>query len=368
VGCGIKPGGGWFIQDKAMRKSTFILALLGVMVLAFRNWEPGPEWPAHFPKPVYDFKRNVLRSETVQLGRALFYDPLLSANTAVSCASCHSQYTGFAHADHALSHGIFDSIGTRNAPALMNLAWQRSFMWDGAVNHLDVQALAPITNTKEMGETLPGVIRKLNTSAIYPALFYAAFGDSVITGQRILLALSQFQLTLISANSKYDSVKAGKAAFTPQQTRGYALFITHCNSCHREPLFTTGAFSSNGLPVDTTLNDYGRGAITHRSTDSLLFKIPTLRNIEFTYPYMHDGRFTRLSEVLTHYTSGIVLHKNLPASLRKPIMLSANERVDLTAFLLTLTDKKFLYNTAFSYPKEIFLPARRMTGISASQQ
>ncbi|MCA6365108.1 MAG: c-type cytochrome [Bacteroidetes bacterium] len=351
-----------------MRRSTVILCLLCAVIVAFRSWEPGPEWPAHFPKPVYDFRHNALRSETVQLGRALFYDPLLSASNAVSCASCHSQYNGFAHADHALSHGIYDSVGTRNAPALMNLAWQRSFMWDGAVNHLDVQALAPITHPKEMGETLPGVIKKLNASPLYPALFFAAFGDSAITGQRILLALSQFQLTLISSNSKYDSVKAGKATFNPQQARGYALFKTHCNTCHREPLFTTGAFSSNGLPVDTTLNDFGRGAITHRSSDSLQFKIPTLRNIEFTFPYMHDGRFTRLSQVLTHYTSGVVQHKNLPSSLQKPITLTPDEKVDLTAFLLTLTDKKFLYNPAFSYPKEIFTSPRRMPEISSSQQ
>ncbi|MCU0434517.1 MAG: c-type cytochrome [Bacteroidia bacterium] len=350
-----------------MRKSTLILGLLGVVILAFRSWNPGPATPAHFPKPVYDFARNPLRSETVQLGRALFYDPLLSVNNGISCASCHSQYNGFAHADHALSHGIFDSIGTRNAPALMNLAWQKSFMWDGAVNHLDVQALAPITHPKEMGETLNGVIKKLNASVIYPSLFYNAFGDSAITGQRVLLALSQFQLTLISANAKYDSVKAGKAVFTPQQQRGYALFKTHCNTCHREPMFTTGAFSSNGLPVDTTLNDYGRGAITHRSADSLLFKIPTLRNIEFTYPYMHDGRFTRLSQVLNHYTSGIVPHKNLPAELQKPISLSPEEKVDLTAFLLTLTDKKFLYNPAYSYPKEIFSRGRRNPASLSSQ-
>lgn len=351
-----------------MKKSTLIICVLCTMLAAFRSWAPEPERPAHFPKPVYDFGRNPLRSETIQLGRALFYDPLLSVNNAISCASCHSQYNGFAHADHALSHGIYDSIGTRNAPALMNLAWQTRFMWDGAVNHLDVQALAPITHPKEMGETLPAVLKKLSASALYPRLFFEAFGDSAITGQRMLLALAQFQLTLISAQSKYDSVMAGKATFTAQQQSGYALFCTHCNTCHREPLFTTGAFSSNGLPVDTTLNDYGRGSITKKSSDSLLFKIPTLRNIEFSYPYMHDGRFTRLSQVLTHYTSGIVTHKNLPASLQKPIVLSPDQKVDLTAFLLTLTDKKFLYNSAFSYPKEIFATQRMIPAGKSSQQ
>ncbi len=339
-----------------MKKHTLILLAVTALVMAFKAVQPGFDAPEHFPKPVYNFNKNPLRAETIQLGRALFYDPQLSRNGMISCASCHSQYTGFAHVDHDLSHGIDDQIGKRNAPALMNLAWQRSFMWDGAVNHLDVQALAPITHKKEMGETLKNVVNKLQQSSIYPGLFYSAYGDSAVTGERILLALSQFQLTLISASAKYDSVKTGTAKFTAKEERGYALFKANCNSCHREPLFTTGGFSSNGLRTDTTLNDYGRGAITGLSKDSLLFKIPTLRNIEFTYPYMHDGRFRKLSEVLTHYSTGIVHHKNLPAELQHPLALTPDERVDLTAFLLTLTDKKFLYNPAHSYPKTILSP------------
>jgi cytochrome c peroxidase len=350
-----------------MKKHTLILLSVTALVMAFRALQPGFEAPKHFPKPAYNFSKNPLRAETILLGRALFYDAQLSRNNMISCASCHSQYTGFAHVDHDLSHGIDDQIGKRNAPTLMNLAWQRSFMWDGAVNHLDVQALAPITHEKEMGETLKNVVNKLQQSSIYPGLFYSAFGDSAVTGERILLALSQFQLTFISAGAKYDSVTTGAAKFTAQEERGYTLFKSNCNSCHREPLFTTGGFSSNGLRIDTTLNDYGRGAITGISEDSLLFKIPTLRNIEFTYPYMHDGRFRKLSEVLAHYSTGIVQHKNLPAALQQPIVLTPNERVDLTAFLLTLTDKTFLYNPALSYPKTIFTAQRRIGAAASSQ-
>lgn len=310
--------------------------------------------PQNWPKPVYDFSKNPLTEEKIELGRALFYDPILSADNTISCANCHSQYSAFTHIDHALSHGIGDSIGTRNSPALMNLAWQNSFMWDGAINHLDMQALAPISHPNEMGEKIEHVPGKLQRSALYPSLFFKAFNDSVITGETTLKAIAQFMLTIVSANSKYDSVMSKQAAFTTQEQNGYQLFQKNCNSCHAEPLFTNGLFENNGLSLDTTLNDFGRMKITQNSDDSLKFKVPTLRNIEFSYPYMHDGRFKKLSDVLKHYTSGIHQSKTLAKQLQKPIILSSNERVDIIAFLLTLSDKEFLFNPAFSYPKNIF--------------
>jgi cytochrome c peroxidase len=311
--------------------------------------------PNGWPKPVYDFSKNPLNKNTIELGRALFYEPQLSRNNIVSCASCHSQYTAFTHVDHALSHGIEDKIGTRNSPALMNLAWQQLFMWDGAVNHLDVQALAPIANPVEMDENISNVAKKLQHSKYYPKLFYEAFGDSIITGEHTLKALSQFMLTLVSHNSKYDSVMRKEAEFTAQEKNGYLLFKKNCSSCHTEPLFTNNEFKSNGLPFDTTLNDYGRFGITKDTKDSLKFKVPSLRNIEFSYPYMHDGRFKKLSEVLKHYTSGVIHNASLSTELQHQITLNANERVDIVAFLLTLTDRSFLFNPNFSYPKNLFL-------------
>jgi cytochrome c peroxidase len=303
--------------------------------------------------PEYDFSKNPLTPEKVELGRVLFYDPILSQNNTISCASCHSQYSAFTHTDHALSHGIDEKMGTRNAPALMNLAWQNTFMWDGAVNHLDVQALAPIHNPVEMNETMRNVVTKLQRSNVYPALYQLAFGDSTITGEHTLKAIAQFMLTLVSANSKYDKVQRKEEEFTEQERKGYGLFKDHCVSCHTEPLFTTNTFANNGLSVDTTLNDVGRMSITHNPTDSLLFKIPTLRNIEFSYPYMHDGRFKTLTQVLNHYASGIRQSLTLSKEVQKPIMLSSNEKVDITAFLLTLTDKEFLFNPKLSYPSAI---------------
>lgn len=314
--------------------------------------------PENFPNPQYDFSHNPLSSSTIALGRALFYDPILSRDTTISCASCHSQYSAFTHVDHALSHGIEDKIGTRNSPALMNLAWHSSFMWDGAINHLDVQALAPISHPSEMDENISHVIEKLQVSSLYPSLFYKAFGDSLITGEHTLKALAQFMLTLVSSNSKYDSVMRKQAVFTLQEENGYRIFQQHCNSCHSEPLFTNLQFANNGLAMDTSLNDIGRMKITQSPLDSLCFKVPTLRNIEFSTPYMHDGRFKRLHEVLNHYAKGIQTSKTLAPQLSKPIQLSSNEKVDLTAFLLTLTDKHFLFNPEYSYPKEIFMPNR----------
>jgi len=305
--------------------------------------------PPHWPKPEYDFTKNPLTPEKVELGRVLFYDPILSRNNKISCASCHSPFTAFAHVDHALSHGIEDRIGTRNAPALMNLAWEKTFMWDGAINHLDMQPLSPITAKAEMDNDIAGVVKKLQQSPAYPALFLKAFGDSIVTGEHTLKALSQFTLTVVSANSKYDSVMRKQALFTAQEANGYKLFQKNCATCHREPLFTNLQFENNGLPVDTTLNDVGRFKITQRPEDSLRFKVPSLRNVEFTYPYMHDGRFKKLSQVMEHYTHGIKQSKTLSKPLLKPIVLSPNEKVDVVAFLLTLTDRSFLFNPRYSY-------------------
>ncbi|MBL7882634.1 MAG: c-type cytochrome, partial [Bacteroidia bacterium] len=232
-------------------------------------------------------------------------------------------------------------------------AWHKTFMWDGAVNHLDVQSLFPITHPAEMDEKIEHIVKKLQESTIYPALFNKAYNDSNITGERVLKSISQFMLTLISANSKYDSVMRKEKQFNEQEQKGYALFKQHCSTCHTEPLFTNLAFENNGLTIDTSLLDYGRIKITKKEEDSLKFKVPTLRNIEFSYPYMHDGRFKSISEVLKHYTNDVQHHPTTSDKV-KNIKLSSNEKVDLTSFLLTLTDKTFLFDKQHAYPKYIF--------------
>jgi len=310
--------------------------------------------PASWPAPVHDFERNPLDSSMVALGRALFYDPILSRDNTVSCASCHSPYNAFAHTDHKLSHGIGDSIGTRNAPALFNLAWQQDFMWDGAAHSLDAQALGPIEHVGEMDSDLKSIVERLKEDSKYVQGFSESGKE--LSGVSVLKALSQFQLTLISANSKYDRVKAGLDSFSIQENKGYALFKNNCNSCHAEPLFTNGKFASNGLPVDESLHDVGRYAVTLRREDSLQFKVPSLRNLKYSFPYMHDGRFASLGEVLKHYSSGIADHASTPKRLRNGLALDARQRTELLAFLKTLNDEAFVFNKAHQYPRSFFFP------------
>lgn len=339
-----------------MRLKLLIPAIL-VVIFSFTSLKVFElKFPSYFPKPVYDFKTNPLTPGTIELGKVLFYDPILSKDNTISCASCHSSYQAFAHTDHQLSHGINDLIGTRNAPALFNLAWHDKFMWDGAVNHLDVQALAPIAHPKEMAEKIENVVKKLQSAKLYPKLFLKAFKDSIITGELVLKALSQFQLTLVSAGSKYDRVKQNKAKFTEQEQNGYKLFLENCNACHTEPLFSNYKFANNGLNIDTTLKDQGRFTITKQTNDSLKFKVPSLRNLSYTNPYMHDGRFNKLNQVLNHYIS-IKESKVLSPELKKPIQLTSNQKTDLVAFLLTLNDSAFVFNPQHQYPKNIFIPA-----------
>lgn len=342
-----------------MKLKGIILLLMVLVAAGFRNMRTADlQYPSYFPDPAYNFEQNPLSPAKAELGRMLFFDPVLSKNNTISCASCHSPYNAFAHTDHDLSHGINDQIGTRNAPALFNLAWQSSFMWDGAINHLDMQALAPISNDKEMGETILHVTQKLNQIPAYRKMCYNAFNDSLITGERILKALAQFQLTLVSSGSKYDEIKKGNESFSLQEANGYKLFKQNCNSCHTEPLFSNYSFANNGLPQDSTLRDQGRYAVSQSDADSFLFKIPSLRNLSYTYPYMHDGRFKKLNEVLNHYTSDIHVSSTLSEELKIPIRLTSDEKTDLIAFLLTLNDKSFVFNPSHQFPKELLLTSK----------
>jgi cytochrome c peroxidase len=309
------------------------------------------DYPKSWPKPVYDFDKNPLTEEKFELGRKLFYDPILSRDGTISCASCHLQATGFTHIDHELSHGIDGEIGERNSLTLQNLAWNKSFMWDGGINHLDMQALAPITNKVEMDEEMDRVVFKLNQNALYQKLFKNAFDSDVITGQITLKAIAQFLVQLKTYNSKYDKVLKGEINFSDMEKKGYEIFKDKCASCHKEPLFTSSEYKNNGVEIDPTINDFGRMKITQKSSDSLLFKVPTLRNIEFSFPYMHDGRFSNLVEVMNHYSHGIKKSKTLSKELKKPLYLTDNQRTELIAFLRTLTDKEFLFNKKYGYPK-----------------
>lgn len=314
--------------------------------------------PANFPAPVYKFTGNEVTEEGFRLGRRLFYDPILSADNTISCGSCHIQAAAFTHHGHDLSHGIHDQLGTRNAPAIQNLAWYTSFMWDGGIPDLDLQPIAPITNPVEMGDTLQAVLNKLNNHPEYPALFERAFGKDKISTDLLMKALSQFMVMLVSSGSKYDKVMRHEGeTFSSEESRGYELFKANCASCHKEPLFTDMSFRNNGLPPGEE-PDQGRALVSVSETDRFRFKVPSLRNLKYTFPYMHDGRFYTLDEVLAHYTGGIRESATLDPLLRqqggKPgIPLSEQEKIYLKKFLATLNDSAFIKNPAFSEPEAL---------------
>lgn len=311
--------------------------------------------PKNFPKPFYTFKDNKLTTDIFLLGRELFYDEILSKDNTVSCASCHQRIAAFTHIDHTLSHGIYGRIGNRNIPSLQNLIWNNIFMWDGGINHIEVQPIGPITNRLEMDETLEGVVAKLKKSDKFKPLFAKAYNDTLITSERMLKALTQFMGLMISNNSKYDKYIAGKVEFTPEEEHGLQLFRAKCAACHTEPLFTDNSFRNSGLIPDSTLNDIGRGAITGKEEDKYFYKVPTLRNIEMTYPYMHDGRFRKLKDVLSFYTTAESHTAQADPLVAKIGVLTVEEKKAILSFLFTLTDKEFLYDRRFADPNMALL-------------
>lgn len=296
---------------------------------------------------------NPLIVERVELGEKLFHDPILSANNLVSCESCHS--SSFAHSDNRpQSSGIDGQLSRRHSMPIFNLAWKDQFFWDGRAASLREQALMPIEDPAEMGESLANVIDKLKADSEYPTAFARAFGSQAITPENIGLALESFLLSKTSYNSKFDQAIQGKATLSEQEQRGFELFMTEfeprsrqygadCFHCHGGTLFTDHRFHDNGLPEIN--NDRGRAEVTKQASDTFKFSTPSLRNVAITAPYMHDGRFETLEEVVEHYSSGVTQRKTLAPNLAKHvgggIPLSTEDKAALVAFLKTLTDPKY---------------------------
>ena len=302
--------------------------------------------PNSFPKPLYSFENNQLTEQGFELGKKLFYDAGLSIDGTVSCGSCHQQFAGFANLDHDVSHGVDNCFGKRNSPVLINMIWKDDFFHDGGAKNIEISPLNAMVDPCEMANDINNILAYLRNKPEYQKQFKRAFGTDEITSQNMLWAFTQFMGSLISAESKYDNVKAGKATFTSEEEKGYQLFIQKCASCHQEPLFTDNSFRNNGL--DLVSKDLGRAIITTVIPDEGKFKVPTLRNIEVSRPYMHDGRFQTLEQVLNHYQNEIKNHKNLDAILKQGIALSNQDKTNLIAFLKTLTDNNFLKNPKFS--------------------
>lgn len=317
--------------------------------------------PKHFPAlpPVAD---NPITEKGFTLGRALFYEPLLSANKQVSCATCHNQQKAFSDGLILSNTGISGKALERHSPVLFNLAWaEQGYFWDGGSKNLESQAFGPLTHPDEMGIFFPEMTSRLQALPQYVELFRSAFNEPP-TAAGVAKALAQFQRTLVSATSKYDSYreKENTSILTRSEIRGYKIVRQKCTNCHQGELFTDNDFHNNGLDVSFTDDTHeevylGRFRITRNEADKGLYKTPSLRNVMVSGPYMHDGRFATIDDVLDHYRYGVQAGATTDVDLlnddgKYGITLSDQEVADIKAFLHTLTDTKFLQNTAFKNP------------------
>ncbi|MFT4754831.1 MAG: cytochrome c peroxidase [Salibacteraceae bacterium] len=314
------------------------------------------EFPIGFP--VFGVPEdNPMTVQGVELGRKLFYDTRLSGDNTQACATCHISQASYSDSNR-YSTGIDGSIGDRNAMAIVNLGYSFAYFWDGRSTTLEIQALDPVTNPMEMNANWTDVLVSLNEDVYYRQKFKVAFDVDVIDSLDVGKALAQFERTMMSGNSKFDRSRQGGETLTPSETRGQLIYTTEradCFHCHGTTLLMGFTYENNGL--QQTLLDQGRGGVTGNPFDVAKFKPPTLRNIALTGPYMHDGRFQTLKEVIEFYNSGVnqsspnvsplMLKSNRPGG---SLNLSQEEKDDLLAFLLTLTDTEFITNPAFMAP------------------
>jgi cytochrome c peroxidase len=293
--------------------------------------------------------------EGVALGKALFIDTRLSKDNTQSCASCHDSSQAFADTGKQFSTGIRGIQGRRNAQPLFNLAWQDGFFWDGRAKTLREQVLMPIVDPHEMNADLGDVVGKLAMDESMTSKFQSAFGTPEPTAELVARSLEQFLLTLVSQDAKFDRAARSEAEFTPEEKRGLELFVTEhdparnllgadCFHCHGGNLFTSRRYSNNGL--DPEFTDLGRFESTGDPGDTGKFKVPSLRNVAVTGPYMHDGRFETLEQVIDHYDHGVQRSVTLDPNLAKHpsagLGLSDSDKRALVAFLKTLTDSQFV--------------------------
>lgn len=355
---------------------TFVLSL-GVFISCKKAKEENISY-ATLDETPYDFSYgstmsapnipgdNKLTIEKVRLGRMLFYEKALSGDGTMNCASCHALGNGFSDTNQ-FSTGIAGLKGGRQAMAIFNMAWNTNeFFWDGRAHLLRDQALKPIQDPLEMNETLPKAIQKIQAMAQYKVQFTRAFGTHEVTGQRMALALEQFMNSVVSSNSKDDKYLRGELALTASEERGRALFFTEynpffpdlsgadCAHCHGGSNFENDQYMNNGLSADNEMTDIGREAVTNFASDRGKFKVTSLRNIAVTGPYMHDGRFKTLEEVVAHYNDGLKPSSTLDPALENTrstgLMLDAQEQADLVAFLKTLTDYTYLNDSRYKSP------------------
>jgi len=311
------------------------------------------------PSP-YVPSNNAQTVEGVALGRKLFFDPILSGDGTQACATCHKPSNSFTD-DSQFSIGIDGLEGNRNSMPLYNMAWNTNekFFWDGRTIGLETQALEPVINLIEMHNTWPNAVGNLQNNATYPELFKKAFGTTTITKELTAKAIAQFERTLISANSPFDKYLLNEGTLTPQEINGFNIFMDeargdcfHCHGNENSPLWTDNVFHNNGL--DAIITDKGLGNITGDPNQDGWFKSPSLRNLAYTAPYMHDGRFETLDDVINHYSEGLVYSPTIDPLMKAVstggVHLTESDKADLKAFLLSLSDPSFINNPNFQDP------------------
>ena len=310
--------------------------------------------------PPYIPADNRLSVEGIALGRKLFYDPILSGDGTQACADCHLAENAFTD-PRQFSEGIDGSIGTRNAMPLFNMAWNlnEKFFWDGRAISLEDQAFGPVVNPIEMNNTWPNAVASLQSDAQYPSLFQEAFGTSTIDSILVAKAIAQFERTLVSANSRFDKFSIGTGTLTPSEANGLEIFMDetrgdcfHCHGNPNSPLWSDNTFHNNGL--DSVITDIGLGEVTGDPNDNGKFKSPSLRNLAYSAPYMHDGRFETLDDVINHYSEGLndspTIDPLMKTVANGGVHLTESDKADLKAFLLSLSDESFINNPDYQDP------------------
>lgn len=348
------------------------LIIIGIVLLVAVSCRKDPEPQGYQPTP-YDLEiptgfpemiipaDNPLTEEGVELGRRLFYDERLSGDNTMACASCHMPAAGFGE-NIAVSTGIDGIAGTRNSMPLFNIGWAPQYFWDGRATTLEEQILEPINNPIELHDNWVGVAQELEEDALYPSMFAKAFGSSDIDSVRITKAIAQFLRTMISADSRFDQWLRGELVLTPQEFQGLSEFNSltgaDCFHCHPTSvgLFTDFTFRNNGLKAAGDITDPGRQAVTGSSHPKQFgaMKVPSLRNLAFTAPYMHDGSLQTIDDVIEFYSHEVNdgPHTDLlmEFSSQGGVQLNATQKANLKAFLLTLTDSSFITNPDFQDP------------------
>ena len=358
-----------------MRFIKYSILFFITLIIAFTscdNEEPIPKDDTPYelsfgdlPEPTLPAD-NPLTIQGVELGKMLFYEQTLSKDGTQSCATCHQQEDGFSD-KRKFSIGVENLPGTRQAMSIFNMAWHTNdFFWDGRASSLREQSLKPIQDPLEMNETLDNVIEKLSNNEQYRDQFSRAFGSPEVTAEKMSLAMEQFMLSIVSFNSKYDEYLAGNVQLSSSEERGRKLFFEEynpffpdqsgadCAHCHSGRNFENDQYMNNGLDTDADITDIGREEVTQDPNDKAKFKVTTLRNIELTAPYMHDGRFQTLEEVIEHYNSGIKTSATADPTVMNTqstgLMLTTQDKQDLLNFLKTLTDDTFLNNSEYASP------------------